>query len=601
MEPVNKRSPEPPAAKPAGAASRWAATGWVAYGLVLVLVVAFVVMKARARQAQLEQVEQDQLAYDVTVVNTLLSDKLRAMGNAIDGVRAQQFWLTSTPMSTEEVGRRLDALVGAMDGVRSILIIDRGGVGVASNRPELVGLSYTERECFQALRARPDPGALCVSRELVTPLGRYSIVVSKMLPGPAGDFDGAVACALDPVWFARLLRPLEQRAPDLRLSVVHQSGGVIGSEPASGPWSGGDAPVPVPWAQRLQGARAAGAFTGADADGRERLVAYAPLDATGAKPLVTIASRDSQVLRAPGRKDLIADLATTLLLALAGAVAWAMFEKSRALVAEDAATRLEAEREAHHRELRETEQRGLAEVVEQQVAVQTASALAHDLNQPLLAISAYSEAALNVLKRGELDPAKLHRIMDGCFQQAQRAGALMHDMSAHLSQALHVPPNPETFDLNELIRECVAEGMARRMGVAAPELRLDEALPPVTGSRVRTSRVICNLLTNADEAGRGACAGASRPAVTVTTFRAGAEAVVAVADVGAGVPAADAERIFSPLFSTKATGLGLGLSISRALAESQGGCLTLARANGEGAEFHFTIPLADSHADDLSR
>lgn len=190
-------------------------------------------------------------------------------------------------------------------------------------------------------------------------------------------------------------------------------------------------------------------------------------------------------------------------------------------------------------------------------------------------------------------------MLEGSFQQAQRAGALMHDLSAHLSQVLQVSSNPETFDLNQLVRECVAHSVPRRLGLDTTSLRLAEALPAVAGSRARTGRIIGNLLANAYEANRAAGKGVSQRAVTVSTYREGLEAIVAVADAGSGVPPEDAERIFSPFYSTKASGLGLGLSISRALVESQGGRLTLTTREGTGAEFHFTIPLASRHADHL--
>lgn len=594
MEPVNTRSPEPPsAARTAPSWLRSRAAEWVGYVLALVALVALMAIDVRRDQARYRQFERQQLENDVAVVNTLLLDKLRAMDQAIEGVRSQRFWRAGTQMPATQVSERLGALVAAMDGVRSILIVDRAGTGVASNRPELVGLDYTDRECFRALRARPDPEALCVSRPFVTALGLYTVVITKMLASPAGGFDGTVSCILDPAWFTRLLRPLQQRSPDLRLSVAHRDGGVISTEPASGPWGGGDTPVPPPWLQRLREATGAGAFQGADLDGRERLVAYAPLDATGAKPLATLASRDLLALQAPVRKAAYEHAVAALLVAAIGALALLLLQQRRRVEAEGAA-RLEAERQAHAERVRAN----LAELVEQQVAVQTASAFAHDLNQPLLAISAYSEAALNALARGDLDHAKLRRMLEGSFQQAQRAGALMHDLSAHLSQALHVHPTPDTFDLNQLVRDCVADTVSQREGRAAPGLRLYEALPLVAGSRVRAGRVICNLLANAYEAN---LAVGSRAGVTLSTFREGGEAVVSVADAGAGVAPEDAERIFSPFYSTKASGLGLGLSISRALAESQGGRLTLVSREGPGAEFHFTIPLASSHADHLSR
>lgn len=249
----------------------------------------------------------------------------------------------------------------------------------------------------------------------------------------------------------------------------------------------------------------------------------------------------------------------------------------------------EAELQASkERQLRE-QRNELDLLVRQQVAIQTAAALAHELNQPLVAISAYSEVALRMLQTGKPDPAKLTRALEGSVEQAQRAGRTVHELLDFLHKGETVFA---AMDLNELVREAVAFAAMNGQGGFRPVLELDPDLPPVLGSRLQVQKVLINLLRNGVEAMEEA--GVVAPALTVTVHANPDRtmAQVTVRDTGPGIGAEIAARLFEPFFTTKAQGIGLGLAISRSLIEAHGGQLWAASNEGPGATFHFTLPLA---------
>lgn len=192
-------------------------------------------------------------------------------------------------------------------------------------------------------------------------------------------------------------------------------------------------------------------------------------------------------------------------------------------------------------------------------------------------------------------------MIEGSHNQALRAGALMHDMSAQLARAHETRIDNEPFDINDVIGHAAKQVFSRRFGAPLPVLELAPALPRVAGSRVRTNRILENLLVNAYQASQKPGNAGSPGRVVVSTRQVEGHVEVSVRDFGPGVPPEEAERIFSPFFSTKQSSLGLGLSISRALAESQGGRLELGSCPEPGAEFLLTLPLASPHAQDLPR
>ena len=245
-----------------------------------------------------------------------------------------------------------------------------------------------------------------------------------------------------------------------------------------------------------------------------------------------------------------------------------------------------------HKMLEKTLQAQRAEtesIFKQQVASRTASAIAHELNQPLAAISAYSEVALHALSDANANPDKLKRALEGCVAQAQRAGTSLHELLAFLQEGELIT---ERFDLNDSVQNALNIAKGDGYKEFQPILHLDKKLPAVLANRIQVQKVLVNLLRNAVEAMRGAGVANNEITVMVRTHKNMNMAHATVKDSGPGINQDLLKRIFEPFFTTKPTGIGMGLAISRALIEANGGQLWFEPNTKTGATFHFTLPFA---------
>lgn len=232
--------------------------------------------------------------------------------------------------------------------------------------------------------------------------------------------------------------------------------------------------------------------------------------------------------------------------------------------------------------------RAMDRLVDQQVAAQTASAIAHEINQPLASISAYSEAAINMLRAGHLD--KLEHALHGAVTQSQRAGQALHELLEFLQEGEIVL---EPTDLNEVIHEALVEVEDTGYADFHTMVDLTPDLKPVMANRLQLQKVLINLIINGVDAMREADISPAKITIRVRTTVDHDMAMTTIQDSGPGMSAETAKRIFNPFFTTKSNGIGLGLAISRALIEAQGGRLWVDLESGEsGAVFHFTLPFA---------
>jgi signal transduction histidine kinase len=213
-----------------------------------------------------------------------------------------------------------------------------------------------------------------------------------------------------------------------------------------------------------------------------------------------------------------------------------------------------------------------------------ASAIAHEVNQPLAALRTNAQACLRLLAQqqtGELSAA-----LERMAAQAERAGEIIRRlrgfMAREAGEAVPVAPNDLVAEVVDLVH---AE--ARRSGIRL-DLRLTAGLPHVCADPIQVEQVVVNLVRNAIETIEHVN-GAQRW-VAIATRRDGADVVVSVEDSGPGVDPALAERVFEPFFTTKEQGMGIGLSISRSIAEAHGGRLSLDARQGGGALFHLRLP-----------
>ncbi len=226
-------------------------------------------------------------------------------------------------------------------------------------------------------------------------------------------------------------------------------------------------------------------------------------------------------------------------------------------------------------------------LVNQLVAQQTAAAIAHELNQPLVAVSAYSEAALAMVRNGDPQAEKLAQALEGAASQAQRAGRTLHELLDFLHKS---DAGSEPVDLNEVVNDAVAATLAGSPVRFLPEISL-AALPPVLANRNQLQRVLSNLLQNGIDAMQASGTSPDLFKLEVRTARVGDMAQVTVRDHGPGLDDHARNRLFEPFFTTKPHGIGLGLTISRALIESHGGRMWHDSNEATGGAFHFTLPL----------
>ena len=228
-----------------------------------------------------------------------------------------------------------------------------------------------------------------------------------------------------------------------------------------------------------------------------------------------------------------------------------------------------------------------------------ASTLAHELNQPLAAISSYTTGALNLLKResaqpGSVDLTALTPALENASIQAQRAGHIIRSVHTFVKRR---EPSREPVTVQALIDSVIplVELQARQFFVVI-QTQLAPALPPVLADRVMLEQVLLNLTRNAIEAMQHV-APERRILRIVAAMEAGPTAsapaciAVSVIDQGHGIPADVAEGLFSPFFSTKAEGMGMGLNICRTAVEFHGGALNYSDNPAGGTIFRFSLPV----------
>jgi len=246
------------------------------------------------------------------------------------------------------------------------------------------------------------------------------------------------------------------------------------------------------------------------------------------------------------------------------------------------------ERQATHARLQEL-QSELVHTSRITAMGELASALAHELNQPLSAITNYLRGAERLLEGPEPDVERLRDPVSKAAAQALRAGDVirrLRDFVATGENERHVE------SLSKVIEESLALAL---VGVKSSDVRVQKergyAADLVFADKVQIQQVLLNLIRNAFEA----MAGAPRRELTISTHTGdNGEALVRVADTGPGIGPALAERLFEPFMTTKRTGMGVGLSICRTIIDAHGGRIWIEDTPGGGATFAFTIPAGVS-------
>ena len=224
-----------------------------------------------------------------------------------------------------------------------------------------------------------------------------------------------------------------------------------------------------------------------------------------------------------------------------------------------------------------------------------ASTLAHELNQPLTAVANYVEAIRDLLANPDsADMPMIRDALDDTAKEALRAGHIVRRLRDFVARG-EVEKTIEKLPL--LINEAGVLGLmgAREKGVE-PRFDLDPYASPVLVDRVQIQQVLINLIRNAVEAMTD-----SPVRQLIVTSRPDQRGLVRVivADTGPGVTPEVAAQLFTAFVSTKAEGMGLGLSICRTIVEANGGRIWMERGAGGGTEFHFTLVSAKAEEDDV--
>jgi C4-dicarboxylate-specific signal transduction histidine kinase len=231
----------------------------------------------------------------------------------------------------------------------------------------------------------------------------------------------------------------------------------------------------------------------------------------------------------------------------------------------------------------------IAHVGRVSVMGQLASALAHEINQPLGAILRNAEAAAIFLQDPSPDLAEIAAILEDIRKDDQRAGAVIDRMRALLRrQEVEMKPLEVPQMLDDVAALLRPDAMARHIAL---DMDVPPDLPRLRGDRVQLQQVLLNLILNGMDAVGSDAANGRR--VAVAARREGRDTLAfSVADTGTGIPSARIERVFDPFFTTKASGIGMGLSISRSIVESHGGRIWAENNAEGGATFRFTLPVA---------
>jgi PAS domain S-box-containing protein len=219
---------------------------------------------------------------------------------------------------------------------------------------------------------------------------------------------------------------------------------------------------------------------------------------------------------------------------------------------------------------------------------QLAASIAHEINQPIGAARNNAHAALRFLSRDPPDLGEVREALECVVNDTYRASDIIGGIR---DQVKKVPPRMERVDLNDAILEVIAliRSELSKHNVSI-QTRLTGNLPPARADRVQLQQIILNLILNATEA-MVTTDYESRELMISTSRDEAGSLLVAIADLGPGIAAEHRTRIFDPFYTTKAGGVGIGLSICRFIIDAHGGQLWAEAHEPRGATLKFTLPI----------
>ena len=253
-------------------------------------------------------------------------------------------------------------------------------------------------------------------------------------------------------------------------------------------------------------------------------------------------------------------------------------------------------REHRRRQLAEVQSRQrmaeLAHVNRFSTAGELTASIAHEINQPLGSILTNTETAQAILKSPNPDIDEVTEILDDILRDDRRATEVIRRMRSLLKKA---PFEQKQFDLNEVVQETIGFLSSLAVGrkfelvsVITPEML------PILGDRIQLQQVILNLVMNGIDAMRDTPS--ENRIISIRTSRVGDFAQLSISDRGSGIPEENSKQIFEPFFTSKAEGMGMGLSIARTIIEAHHGQIWAKNRDHGGATFRIRLPLFTDRA-----
>ncbi len=216
-----------------------------------------------------------------------------------------------------------------------------------------------------------------------------------------------------------------------------------------------------------------------------------------------------------------------------------------------------------------------------------AAAIAHELNQPLTAISSYAQACQRMMDSGAIQTRDIREILGKVHAQARRAGRVIQGLRSFVKQRA---VNRQATDMHRVLRDVsmLAELDAKAHGIVL-QVDAPETLPPVQADPIQLQQVLLNLIRNAIDAMTGDQA--TRPLIEIrASVEQNEEVSITVTDYGHGISADHEAELFEPFFTTKKDGMGMGLSLSHSIIEAHGGRLGFSAHPKGGAVFNIFLP-----------
>jgi PAS domain S-box-containing protein len=247
---------------------------------------------------------------------------------------------------------------------------------------------------------------------------------------------------------------------------------------------------------------------------------------------------------------------------------------------------VEAERQAE--ETRRDAQDKLAHANRVATIGQLTASITHEVNQPITAARTNASAALNFLERSQPDLEEVKEALEHVVKDVDRAGAVVARMRALMRRS---PMQMDSMDMNEAVREVIeltrSEALKNKVAL---QTELTDRLPIIRGDRIQLQQVVLNLILNAVQA-MDAIPDKAREVCITTGESLPGEVRLGVRDTGPGLTPDGFSRLFEPFYTTKPSGMGMGLAICQSIVEAHGGRLWATANKPRGAMFQFSIPV----------